>query len=123
MGDDVRGSAPVMTTKDVILELRSDVKALGRDVSEIKREQSAVADHLKREQDVQAERNDRLTEIRTGLTSRIDVHATEIDKLNSFRDKTEGAITLARWALGSSLLAAAAVVAQFILSASGHPVT
>jgi hypothetical protein len=123
MSDDIRGSAPVMTTKDVILELRSDVKLLGRDVSEIKREQSVVADHLRREQSRDAERNDRLTEIRTGLASRIDVHALEIDKLNSFRDKTEGAIILARWALGASLLAAIAVVAQFLLSVSGHPAT
>ena len=106
-----------------VSEIKDDVKALVRDVGDVKREQFAVADHLKREQDQQTERNARLTEIRTGLTSRIDVHATEIDKLNTFKDKTEGAITLARWALGSSLLAAAAVVAQFILSASGHPVT
>ena len=106
-----------------VSEIKDYVKTLSRDVGDIKREQTAVADHLKREQDQQTERNSRLTEIRTGLASRIDVHATEIDKLNTFKDKTEGAITLARWALGSSLLAAAAVVAQFIISVLAHPAT
>ncbi|MBA3875562.1 MAG: hypothetical protein C0498_01275 [Anaerolinea sp.] len=32
MSDDLRGSAPILTAKDVLLEVRADVKAIGRHV-------------------------------------------------------------------------------------------
>jgi hypothetical protein len=117
---DIRGSAPIMTTKDVILEMRSDIKSLGADVADIKREQSLVADHLTRDKDLTIERRNRMMEIQTGFSQRLDDHETQIDSFHKWKNEASGALALVRWALGASLLAAVLVVIEIGLAVTGH---
>jgi hypothetical protein len=113
---DIRGSAPIMTTKDVILEMRADLKSLGNIVGDIKREQSLVADHLTRDKDLNIERRNRMEGIQAGFTRRLDDHDLAFDALHTWKDQASGALALVRWALGASLLAAVLMVAQIIVA-------
>ena len=117
---DIRGSAPIMTTKDVILEMRADLKTLAVDVSNIRREQSVVADHLTRDKDLTIERRSRMTEVQSAFTRRLDDHETSLDILHTWKSEAAGALALVRWALGASLLAAVLVVIEIILAVTGH---
>ena len=118
---DIRGSAPIMTTKDVILEMRADLKALGGIVGDIKREQSVVADHLTRDKDLSIERRTRMNEVQAGFTRRLDDHDASLDVLHTWKSEASGALALVRWALGASLLAAVLVILQIITVVAGHP--
>jgi hypothetical protein len=109
---DIRGSAPILTTKDVILEMRADLRSLATVVDDIKREQSVVADHLTRDKDLNIERRSRMTEIQTGFTRRLDDHDESLGALHKWKNEATGALALVRWALGASLLAAGVVLAQ-----------
>jgi hypothetical protein len=117
---DIRGSAPIMTTKDVIMEMRTDLKKLGETVGDISREQSRVADHLTRDVDLSIERRTRMAEIQSVFTRRLDDHETSLDTLHTWKNQATGALALVRWALGASLLAAVLVIVEIVVAVTGH---
>jgi len=103
MADDVRGSAPLMTTKDLILEMRSDLKALASDVTEIKQAQA-----------VSGERRSTMFQRASDIDRRLDEHDGNFRTLFSWKDEASGAIGLVKWALGGSLIASGLVVVEII---------
>lgn len=105
ISEDIRGSSPLMTTKDVILEMRGDLKKVAADVIELKKEHALVATALNAERELVTERRARMNEARASIDDRLDNHEHEIKQLNSWRAEAEGALRLAKWALGASLLA------------------
>ena len=53
------------------------------------------------------------------MCSTLAEHNQRLDDLKAWRDRAEGALMLARWALGASLISLAAIAIQFI-SEFGH---
>ncbi len=53
------------------------------------------------------------------IFTRLDQHERELDDLRRWRDRADGAMVLARWALGASLVSLVAVALQ-VLVAVGH---
>lgn len=103
MADDVRGSAPLLTTKDVILEMRHDLKALAVDVTEIKQSQA-----------VSGERRSTMFQRASDIDKRLDGHDDQIGSLEHWKDSASGALVLAKWALGGSLIASGLVVLEIV---------
>lgn len=96
-GSDVGG----ISQRDLVLEIRADVKALTETVEAIARDQAAGVErryHVQRSADV--------------MSSRLDQHERELDDLRRWRDRADGAMVLARWALGASLVSLVAVTLQ-----------
>jgi len=48
------------------------------------------------------------------IYARLDGHDRELDDLRRWRDRADGAMVLARWALGASLISLIAVVLQVV---------
>ena len=109
----MRDSAGVLTTRDVILEMRADLKKVADDVGTIKTEQARVAAHLQAEQNTGTERRQRMVEVQAQMNRRIDTSDVEIDELQTFKNEATGAIRLAKWAMGTSLLASLLLIIQF----------
>lgn len=116
MAEDIRGSAPILSTKDVILEMRTDLKDAIRMINAIAVAQNVMATELTGVKITTAER-------RNVVDQRLETHDSLIDGLIAFRNETKGAVTLARWALGTSLLGALIIISQFFLALSGHPIS
>ena len=109
----MRDAETVLTTKDVILEIRGDLKQVASDVAGIKIEQARVAVHLQAEQNIGTDRRQRMSEVQAQMNRRIDTSDVEIDELQTFKNEATGAIRLAKWAMGTSLLASLLLIIQF----------
>lgn len=106
-GDD---HAVAITQRELLLELRADIRAM-----------SDKLDAVVREQAVGGERRVAMQAKVAQVDARLDAHDAAIDELRRWRDEAAGAIRLARWALGASLLASILMVVQ-IASAIAHAV-
>ena len=100
MGGDEPGLTGI-TPRELLLELRDDVRAL----------RSAV-DAVARDQALSVERRASMQRVADSITARLDSHEKAILALQRWRDEAAGAIRLARWALGASLLAWVLIVLQ-----------
>ena len=109
----MRDSAGVLTTRDVILEMRADLKKVADDVGGIKTEQARVAAHLQAEQNTGTERRQRMVEVQATMNRRNDITDGKVAELETFRNEAAGAIKLAKWAMGTSLLASLLLILQF----------
>ena len=78
---DMRDASMVLTTKDVILEIRGDLKQVASDVAGIKIEQARVAVHLQAEQNIGTDRRQRMSEVQIGINTRLAAHDVEIGEL------------------------------------------
>ena len=92
-----------MTQRELLLEVRDDLKTLRGEIGIVAREQAVAAD---RRASMQA--------TATAIHARLDSHEKAIDDLQKWRDEAAGAMRLARWALGTSLLATILMVAQIV---------
>ena len=101
--DDVRGSAPLLTTKDLILEMRRDIKALASDVTDIKQSQA-----------ISGERRSTMFQRAADIDKRLSGHDDQIGNLERWRDEASGAMGLVKWALGGSLIASMLVVLEIV---------
>lgn len=111
------GSEPVaITQRELLMELREDVRFLREAVASMAREQGRLADSIKTEQDLGMERRVNMRRAADSLTARVDAHDTDLEELRRWRDRADGAMVLARWALGASLISLAGVVIQFLNS-------
>jgi hypothetical protein len=92
---------PGVTQRELLMEMRDDIRAL----------RSAVAS-VARDQTLSVERRASMQRVADTITARLDSHEKAILDLQRWRDEAAGAIRLARWALGASLVASALMVLQ-----------
>ena len=82
------------------MEMRDDIRAL-----------RSVVDSVARDQALSVERRASMQRVADTITARLDSHEKAI-LLQRWRDEAAGAIRLARWALGASLVASVLMVLQ-----------
>jgi hypothetical protein len=98
-GSDVVG----ITQRELLLEMRSDLKNL-----------TTTVDSIAKDQALGAERRANMQRSADSIFLRLDAHDRELDDLRRWRDRADGAMVLARWALGASLISLIAVVLQVV---------
>lgn len=98
-GSDVVG----ITQRDLLLEMREDIKSLKASVEVITKDQA-----------LGVERRASMQRSADAIYSRLDQHERELDDLRRWRDRADGAMVLARWALGASLISLVAVALQVV---------
>ena len=100
-GSDVVG----ITQRELLLEMRADLKNLTTTVEAIAKDQA-----------LGVERRSHMQRTSDQIHARLEQHDRDIDELRRWRDRADGAMVLARWALGASLLSLIAVAAQIASS-------
>ena len=90
-----------ITQRELLMEMRDDIRAL-----------RSVVDSVARDQALSVERRASMQRVADTITARLDSHEQAILDLQRWRDEAAGAIRLARWALGASLVASALMVLQ-----------
>jgi len=90
-----------MTQRDLLMEMRGDIRAL-----------RSVVDSVALDQALSVERRASMQQVADTITARLDSHQKAIVDLQRWRDEAAGAIRLARWALGASLVASVLMVLQ-----------
>lgn len=98
-GSDVVG----ITQRELLLEMRSDLKAL-----------TATVEAIAKDQALGVERRSNMQRTSDNIHARLDAHDRELDDLRRWRDRADGAMVLARWALGASMISLVAVVLQVV---------
>ena len=111
-GSDVVG----ITQRELLLEMRADLKGL-----------TATVEAIAKDQALGIERRASMQRTSDNIHLRLDAHERELDalsrlqlpermtdlgELRRWRDRADGAMVLARWALGASLVSLVAVVLQ-----------
>ena len=94
-----------LTQRDLLMEMREDIKGL-----------KATVDAIARDQALGVERRANMQRSADGILSRLDQHDRELDDLRRWRDRADGAMVLARWALGASLVSLVVVAMQVVAS-------
>ena len=100
MGGDNAGVIGI-TQRELLMEMRDEIRAL-----------RSVVDAVARDQALSVERRASMQRLADTITSRLDSHEKAILELQRWRDEAAGAIRLARWALGASLVASVLIVLQ-----------
>ena len=100
MGGDESGVVGI-TQRELLMEMRDDIRAL-----------RSVVDSVARDQALSVERRASMQRVADTITGRLDSHEKAILDLQRWRDEAAGAIRLARWALGASLVASVLIVLQ-----------
>ncbi|MGH2511245.1 MAG: hypothetical protein ACRDGQ_01020 [Candidatus Limnocylindrales bacterium] len=90
-----------ITQRELLMELRDDIRSL-----------RSVVDSVARDQALSVERRASMQRVADTITARLDSHEKAIRLLQRWRDEAAGAIRLARWALGASLVASVLMVLQ-----------
>ena len=106
VGDDATG----LTQRDLLMEMREDIKGL-----------RATVDAIARDQALGVERRAAMQRSADSIYARLDGHDRGLDGMQAWQDRADGALVLARWALGASLVSLLAVALQ-VLAAVGHAV-
>lgn len=102
--------AIAITQRELLLELREDIRAL-----------KATVDVIARDQALGVERRAAMQRSADSIYERLDGHDRDLDRILAWQNRADGALVLARWALGASLVSLVAVALQ-ILAAVGHTV-
>ena len=97
----VASDAIGMTQRDLLMEMRGDIRAL-----------RSVVDSVALDQALSVERRASMQQVADTISARLDSHQKAILDLQRWRDEAAGAIRLARWALGASLVASVLMVLQ-----------
>lgn len=98
-GSDVVG----ITQRELLLEMRSDLKNL-----------TATVDSIAKDQALGAERRANMQRSADSIYARLDGHDRDLDRMQAWQNRADGAMVLARWALGASLISLIAVVLQVV---------
>ena len=101
VSDDAMG----LTQRELLMEMREDIKGL-----------KTTVDAIARDQALGVERRASMQRSADSIYDRLDQHERELDDLRRWRDRADGAMVLARWALGASLISLVAVVMQIVAS-------
>lgn len=89
-----------LSTVELLREVRAQLRELNEKVDAIARDQAAGV-----------ERRESMRRVADAFSNRLEDHAKRIDELEKWRDKADAGMTLARWALGTSLASAVGVIA------------
>lgn len=100
MGGDDSGVIGI-TQRELLVEMRDEIRAL-----------RSVVDSVARDQALSIERRSAMQRVADTITGRLDSHEKAVLELQRWRDEAAGAIRLARWALGASLVASVLIVLQ-----------
>ena len=90
-----------ITQRELLMEMRDEIRAL-----------RSVVDSVARDQALSIERRSAMQRVAETITGRLDSHEKAVLELQRWRDDAAGAIRLARWALGASLVASVLIVLQ-----------
>ena len=104
------GKAGGLTQRELLMELREDIKGL-----------KATVDAITRDQAAGVERRAAMQRSADSIYDRLDGHDRDLDRMLAWQNRADGALVLARWALGASLVSLVAVALQ-VLAAVGHAV-
>ena len=97
-----------ITQCELLLELREDIRGL-----------KATVDAIARDQALGVERRANMQRSADSIFTRLDQHDRDLDQMQAWQNRADGAMVLARWALGASLVSLLAVGLQ-VLAAVGH---
>lgn len=100
-GSDVVG----ITQRELLLEMRSDLKAL-----------TVTVDVIAKDQALGVERRANMQRSADSIYARLDAHDRDLDRMQTWQNRADGAMVLARWALGASLISLLAVGLQIAMA-------
>lgn len=104
VGDDATG----LTQRELLMEMREDIRGL-----------RASVDAIARDQALGVERRAAMQRSADSIYARLDGHDRDLDRMLAWQNRADGALVLARWALGASLVSLVAVALQ-VLAAVGR---
>lgn len=96
-----------LSQRELLMEMREDIRSLKASVEAIVRDQAAGV-----------ERRESARRVMDALSTTQDAHGRRIAELEQWRDRADGALTLARWALGASLVSLVGVFAEIVAGLS-----
>jgi len=99
-----------LTQRELLMELREDIKGL-----------KATVDAIARDQAAGVERQASMQRSADSIYARLDGHDRDLDRMQAWQNRADGVIVLARWALGASLVSLVAVALQ-VLAVVGQAV-
>jgi hypothetical protein len=82
-----------LTQRELLMEMREDIKGLKTTVDAIARDQAAGV-----------ERRAAMQRSADSIYERLDGHDRDLDRMLTWQNRADGALVLARWALGASLV-------------------
>jgi hypothetical protein len=100
-----------LSQRDLLMEMREDIKRL-----------KATVDAIARDQAAGVERRAAMQRSADSITDRLDGHDRDLDRMAAWQNRADGALILARWALGASLVSLLAVALQ-VVAAVAHAIT
>ncbi len=109
MSGDEPGTVAI-TQRELLLELREDIKGL-----------KATVDSIAKDRAAGVERRAAMQRSADSIFDRLDGHDRDLDRMLAWQNRADGALVLARWALGASLVSLVAVALQ-VLAVVGHAV-
>ena len=106
VGDDATG----LTQRELLMEMREDIRGL-----------RASVDAIAKDQALGVERRAAMQRSADSIYTRLDGHDRDLDRMQAWQDRADGALVLARWALGASLVSLVAGALQ-VLAVVGHAI-
>ena len=101
------GEAPGLTQRELLLEMRADLKTL-----------SATVEGLAKDAALNVERRATAQRLSDTLAAEVTAQRLAINEMQRWQNRADGAMTLARWALGASLVSLVGVALQLIAALS-----
>ncbi len=92
-----------LTQRELLMEMREDIKGL-----------KATVDAIARDQALGVERRAAMQRSADSIYERLDGHDRDLDRMLAWQNRADGALVLARWALGASLVSLVAVGVQLV---------
>ena len=89
VSDDAMG----LTQRELLMEMREDIKGL-----------KATVDVIAKDQALGVERRASMQRSADSIYARLDGHDRDLDRMLAWQNRADGALVLARWALGASLV-------------------
>jgi hypothetical protein len=92
-----------LTQRELLMEMREDIKGL-----------KATVDAIAKDQALGVERRAAMQRSADSIYDRLDGHDRDLDRMLAWQNRADGALVLARWALGASLVSLVAVALQVL---------
>ncbi len=96
-------AAAGITQRELLLEMREDIRGL-----------KAAVDAIARDQALGVERRAAMQRSADSIYARLDGHDRDLDRMAAWQNRADGALVLARWALGASLVSLVVVAMQVV---------
>ena len=96
-------AAAGITQRELLLEMREDIRGL-----------KAAVDAIARDQPLGVERRAAMQRSADSIYARLDGHDRDLDRMAAWQNRADGALVLARWALGASLVSLVVVAMQVV---------